>query len=156
MEVSEIYHRTGLVIEQCNRIEQYLKAIIEAYVLPRDDRQEFFRSHVLNSSIIPFGGKVKLVIAINKDLDLVKLNNDSLHKIMQLRNAFAHNDIISGVKVDLSKEVTDPGAITIGLESISGNGALKYVTRDEAFKEFQNVYQTSENSLKEMLGKLRA
>jgi hypothetical protein len=156
MEFTEIYYQTGKIIEQCNQIEEYLKAIIEAYISPGDDRQKFFRSRVLNNSVMSFGSKVKLVIAINRELKLVKLERESFHKIMQLRNAFAHTDIFGGIRMDSSRQNSDPDATTVGLESISGDGEIEYITREAAFQEFQDIYESVESTLKKMLDDLRA
>jgi hypothetical protein len=55
MNTHEECQRIGLVVELANQVELYLTAIIEAYILPRDDRQAFFRSHVLNNAIVSLG-----------------------------------------------------------------------------------------------------
>ena len=156
MKTYEEWERTGLVVELANQIELYLTAIIESYVLPRDDRQAFFRSHVLNNATVSLGSKIKIVLAINRDLSVVELNPDALHKVAQLRNAFAHNDLISGIRVDLNKDSSDPGSVIVGLESIKGNGELLYISRDDAFTQFKKYHKIAESNLKEMLGKMRA
>lgn len=153
MNTHEECQRIGLVVELASQVELYLTAIIEAYILPRDDRQAFFRSHVLNNAIVSLGSKVKIVQAINRDLEIISLDANALHKVAQLRNAFAHNDIISGIRVDGSAETE---VVTYGLESIKGNGELLYISRDEAFEQFKRYHKIVESNLREMLGKMRA
>lgn len=152
MNTREEWQRIGLVVELANQIELYLTAIIEAYILPRDDRQAFFRSHVLNNAIVSLGSKVKIVQAINRDLKVISLDSDALHKVAQLRNAFAHNDLISGIRVDDS---VDTEVVIFGLESIKGDGKLLYISREEAFDQFKKYHKIVESNLKEMLGKIR-
>lgn len=142
-------------MELCNQIELYLKAIIEAYVAPRADREAFFRAYVLNNAIVSFSAKVKIVLAINRKECVVRLDSDALHKIMNLRNAFAHNDLISGIRVEDQPMGDDPPAESVVLESIKGNGKLETITRKDAFDQFQQAHAQVESSLREMLGKLR-
>lgn len=130
-----------------------MKAIIEAYVEPRADREAFFRAYVLNNAIVPFAAKMKLVFAINKDLQLVKLEANAFHKVMSLRNAFAHNDLISGIRVDETAR-SDEGSAVV-LESVRGDGGMETVTRDAAYQEFRKAHERVESCLREMLGKLR-
>ena len=47
---------------------------------------------VLDSSIMPLGAKVKAAMAIAQEIG-VKLDQDSLHKVISYRNAFAHHSV---------------------------------------------------------------
>lgn len=153
MDAQFEWSTTGQVVELCNQIELYMTAIIEAYVEPRADREEFFRAYVLNSAIVSFSGKMKIVFAVNKNLKLVKIDKNVFHRVMSLRNAFAHNDLISGIQVDKTTDSTEPNVVV--LESIRGDGSMEIITRDDAYQEFKNAYEKVETSLREMLGKLR-
>lgn len=154
LEPSLEWHRAGLVVELCNQIELYMKAIIEAYVRPRADRGSFFRAYVLNNAIVPFAAKMKLVLAINREANLVQLDTIALHKVMNLRNAFAHNDLVSGIRVEEPTSIDDPLQESVVLESIRGDGAMDTVTREAAFEQFRDAHERAEKCLKEMLGKL--
>ena len=155
MDQSEEYLRVGVVVELCNQIELYMKAIIEDYVEPRQDRATFFRAYVLNNAIVSFSSKMKLVFEINRDLQLVKLDRDAFHKVMNLRNAFAHNDLISGIRVEEPMGGNESIMKTVVLESIRGDGLMDTISRGAAFQEFRMAHQNVESSLKLMLGKLR-
>lgn len=153
METTDEIHRAGWVVELCNQIELYMKAIIEAFVAPRADREVFFRAYLLNNAIVPFAAKMKVVLAINNELKLTALDTNAFHTVMKLRNAFAHNDLISGIRVEEQKGV--PLEPRVVLESIEGSGVLKEISRDEAFRNFIVAHKSAEASLKVMLGKLR-
>lgn len=148
--------RIGRVVELCNQIELYMTAIIEAYVAVPADRESFLRTCLLNSAIISFGSKIKLVLAINERTSLVGLDDEAIRKVGNLRNAFAHNDLISGIRVkDSSIQASDP-VVTVVVESIKANGQMRTITRDQAFEDFMNAQAKAESCLREMLGKLRS
>jgi hypothetical protein len=148
--------RTGTVVELCNQIELYMKAIIEAHIAPPANRQGFLRDYVLNNAIVSFGSKIKLVLAINEQARLVALDAAVLHKVGNLRNAFAHNDLISGIRAELATNPEGPGAVSVVVESIKANGGMQTIARDQAYEEFRVAHAKAESCLKEMLGKLRA
>lgn len=154
-EPTREWQRAGLVIELCNQIELYMKAIIEAFVAPPSAREAFFRGYVLNNAIVSFGSKVKLVAAINRELNLVTLDVGAMHKVANLRNAFAHNDVLTGLRVEEPASGDDALRESVVLESIRHDGAMQVVERDVAFSDFRAAHGKVEACLKEMLGKLR-
>jgi hypothetical protein len=148
--------RIGRVVELCNQVELYMTAIIEAYVAAPANRESFLRTYVLNSAIITFGSKIKLVLAINERTSVVDLDDEAIRKVGNLRNAFAHNDLISGIRVeDPTVQVPDP-PVTVVVESIKSNGQMLTITRDQAFADFMKAHAKAESCLREMLGRLRS
>jgi hypothetical protein len=148
--------RIGRVVELCNQIELYMTAIIEAYVSPRANKEQFLRGFVLNSSVVSFGSKIKLVLAINEQASVIKLDSEEIRKVGDLRNAFAHNDLISGIRMeDPTVQVPDP-PVTVVIESIAANGRMRTITRDQAFADFMTAHAKAESCLKKMLETLRS
>lgn len=82
------------VIDRTAHIENLMNQVIEGYCGPRKDRFDFFWSILLDSSIMPLGGKVRAVSAIAQQLKF-KVDASQLHNILPLRNAFAHHDTSS-------------------------------------------------------------
>ena len=89
----------GWIINSAIKIEEYLNYIIFQYFDPK--RPKLFRSHILNSSIMSFGSKLKVLNAI---LDYSKETNSlisKIQKLMAIRNAFAHNNTRNNLKFNL-------------------------------------------------------
>ena len=86
-DVSKVIDRTAL-------IENILNQVILNYSAPRKDAFNFFWDVLLDSSIMPLGSKVKVAMAISQELN-IKLKQDSLHKVLSYRNAFAHHSLNS-------------------------------------------------------------
>lgn len=145
---------TGMVIDQANLIELMMKKVIEAYVQPPKERSEFFSRHVLNNSIVPFAGKIRLIFAINNALSLVRLNKNAFHRLAAIRNAFAHNDVGSGLRVDAPLDPDMPLSTYVVVESIDGDGSIRTVSRDDAALEFHEAFDVAHKSLEEMLDKM--
>ena len=71
-------------------IENILNQVLEAYCGPRDEARRLFWDVLLDGSILPLGAKVKVAMAISQELKTA-LDQQSLHKVVSLRNAFAHH-----------------------------------------------------------------
>ena len=153
MTIAEEWERAGRIIDQCNELEDLMKAVIEAYVAPSEESAGFFRACLLNNSIVSLGSKIKLIQVINKQRSLIKLDQNQLHRLIAIRNAFAHNDLRTGLRF----KVQDRDALIqyVVMESIKGDGSIQKVTRDEAAKEFAQVHKDVKSGLKAMLRKLR-
>lgn len=148
--------RIGRVVELCNQIELYMTAIIEAYVDSPADKQQFLRSFVLNSSVVSFASKIKVVLAIFERTSDGTLDSEAIRKVGQLRNAFAHNDLVSGIRTpDPTEQNPDP-PVTVVVESITSSGKMQTITRDQAFRDFMDAHTKAELCLKQMLGRLRS
>ena len=74
------------VVDRTALIENILNQVLEAYCRPRDEASRFFWNVLLDSSILPLGSKVKVAMAISQEL-ATALNQQSLHKLVSLRNA---------------------------------------------------------------------
>lgn len=79
----------GWVISRFARVERSVNLKIQLHFKPQNEID--FQSILLNSSIISFGSKIKLL----QGLGLQKSTCEKLRKISNIRNGFAHNVIIS-------------------------------------------------------------
>ena len=145
-DVSQVIDRTDLV-------ENLLNQVIHKYSSPRKEAFDFFWNILLDSSIIPLGSKIKLVMAISQELD-IKLKHDSLHKIVSFRNAFAHHSLNSHQTIFVGKN-PDEDQHYYMLQIITQSGKTKRIRREEALREFNNHYEIAKESLVELLEKIK-
>ena len=99
--------------------------------------------------------KTKLVFAINNDLSLAPLDRNRFHRLLAIRHAFAHNDVLSGFEIDIPEDLESPIGDYVVMESIKGDGSIERLRRDTAFEEFYSPYEYVKTTLQSMLAKLR-
>ena len=68
--------RLVFVIRTTNIVETKMKRVIAAFIKAPSERSSFVDSYLLNNATVPFGAKVKLVLAISRALS-VKVNRDA-------------------------------------------------------------------------------
>jgi len=144
------------VIEVINRtayIENLLNQVIENYCNPHEDRFEFFWDVVLDSSIMPVASKVKVAMAVAQDAKF-KLDQDALHKVMALRNAFAHHQTGSHPVIVAGKK-RDEESVHFELQVISNSGRITRKKRQDAYVEFIESFRAAEISLTDLLAHIR-
>jgi hypothetical protein len=95
-DLERIVARTAL-------IENMLNQVVMNYCAPRKDLHSFFWDVLLDSSVMPIGSKVKVAMAVSQKLRQ-KLDRNALHKVMSLRNAFAHHSIESHPVIVVKRE----------------------------------------------------
>src|SRR6266446_1742005 len=66
------------VINRTALIENILNQVIEAFCEPRQEPFMFFWNVILDSSIMPMGSKVKVVMAVAQEMN-IKLDQKSIH-----------------------------------------------------------------------------
>ncbi len=135
----------ALIVDRMALIENMLNQVIEKFCSPRREAFSFFWEVVLDSSIMPVGSKVKAAMAIAQELD-VKLDGDALHKLVALRNAFAHHGIDSHPTVFVGKTPQDDQAHYM-LHIISNSGKISRKRRVDALDEFNSAYGIAKQSL---------
>ncbi|MFH2144589.1 MAG: hypothetical protein ABII75_00980 [Candidatus Omnitrophota bacterium] len=166
-EISDEWSTIGLVIDNCNRIETKMKEVIVAYLGVQEDKAAFLQSILLHNSIVSFASKVKLILAINKQGNYVNIRRDDFHKLMKIRNAYAHSDLLSNIEMtipDYSRYLEDesldieemPQPLMLKyLKSIKHDGSLEVVERTSAYFEFFDLSERVEeylNNIKEKIG----
>lgn len=146
-ELSSEEERLVFVIRATNVVETIMKRVISAFIEAPDHRLEFVNSYLLNNSTMSFGAKVKLILAIAKELSL-KVDKNAFHVLLSRRNAFAHQDHLESVR--LMSQPDGTANVSFVVESIKSSGTLEAVTQEQAFSEFmraQAVVQTDLNKL---------
>ena len=139
------------VIDRFNYIESILTEIIVVYIKPSSDRHDLLKSTILNNSIVSFASKVKLFCHMNATEQWIYLKKDSLHRLMQIRNQFAH----SGTQWLIANKDTGESRTRLMLESVSGNGKLEQVDSEVALDEFTQLAVEIRDKLHAVLKKLK-
>jgi len=134
----------SLIIDRTALIENILNQIIHGYTSPRKDAFEFFWNVVLDSSVMQLGSKIKVAMAISQELN-AKLDENSLHKVISYRNAFAHHDTNAHPVITFGKAGDDQ--INYMLHIMKSSGKIKKECRNKALIEFNNNYKKAKESL---------
>jgi hypothetical protein len=123
-----------LVIDRAALLEHLINQIICAYCAP---------SIVLDTSVMSLGAKTKVVMAVAQQVDY-KLDKNSIHTAIALRNSFAHNahDANRVVEVGVTEE-----AYYHEFWILQSSGRLDKKKRHEALKEFNEAYTKARRSL---------
>lgn len=149
-EKSDLIH----VVDRAALIENILNQVIEDFCKPRKEPFMFFWNVILDSSIMPMGSKVKVAAAIAQELDF-KLEQDSLHKVMALRNAFAHHKTGSHPVISVGKAEED-SKVHFELQVLSNSGKLSRKPREEALFEFNTAFRAAKESLVALKATIKA
>jgi hypothetical protein len=79
-----------VVVDSTAMIEKLMVRIIFSYCSPRQEVRPFMWNIVLDSGVMPLGGKAKVVMTVAQEMNY-KLDKDALHRVLEYRNAFAHH-----------------------------------------------------------------
>jgi hypothetical protein len=142
-----------LVIDRLSTIENNLDQIISNFIRPKESSFHFFWDVMLDSSILPIGSKIRLCVAIAQNLQ-IKVNPTTLHKLIALRNAFAHQGSNENPIYVIGKTDEDTEAFN-ALKVISQSGRISLTKREKAFEEFNENYRKSLDILLEIKEKLK-
>lgn len=137
------------VIARTAVIENMLNQVVTNYCVPRQGLYRFYWNVLLDSSVMPMGSKVKVAMAISQMVKQ-KLNRDALHKVMSLRNAFAHHGLDSHPVFYAGKN-PDDHAVTYYLHLLDHQGRLSRIARADAVAQFDAAYSSAKESLKALL-----
>ena len=138
-KVKEMENDVSIVIERTALIENLLDQVILNYVAPRKEARSFFLDVLLDSLILPLGSKVKAVTAISQNFD-IKLKQDSLHKVLSYRNAFAHHAIDAHPVLAVGKTAEEDTSYNM-LYILRPSGKIDKFKREDAFTEFNKNYE---------------
>jgi hypothetical protein len=142
------------VIDRTALIENMLNQVIDAYLMPRKEAEQFLWDILLDSSILQLGAKVKVVMAISQELG-AELDNTSLHRLVSLRNAFAHHATNAHPVITVGK-TPDTDRLHYTLQVISNSGRVSRTRREEALTEFNDLYAKTRESLRAFLSAIPA
>lgn len=149
-ETKDLVH----VVNRTALIENILNQVIEGFCEPRRDSVMFFWNVVLDSSVMPMGSKVKIAMAIAQELNL-KLDQNALHSVLSLRNAFAHHKTESH-PVLVAGGSEDEDKVYSQLQILSNSGKLTQRYREDALTDFNEAYKVAYNSLGAMVDAIKA
>ena len=139
----------GWVINSAIRIEGYIDSIILRYFKP--ENREIFLNYALNSSVMHYGGKLKILKAIGLD----NKTYSDLQNIGSIRNSFAHTNITNRMTLNYKKT---PGEFETNVSDImsvmNSQGVLKSRDPYEFLKEFLIIYQRIEPILERKIKEL--
>lgn len=142
------------VINRTDLIENILNQVIVGFCGPRKDASEFMWNVVLDTSVMPLGGKLKVAMAAAGEMRL-KLDKDALHNVLSMRNAFAHHSstahpvLAIGVAPDKDRTYNQ-------LWILNGSGKITRKERAAALAEFDAAYESAKKSLVELNEAIRA
>lgn len=142
--------RTGIVVEQFNEIENMVNTIIFDYITPTIDAEQFVKTYLLDNSILSFASKIKLLQVIARNIKAKAIDRNKLHRLMAIRNAFAHNQVAHRIDIEhVENELPD---IYYYIESIKGNGEMERFKRDNVFAEFGPLHNDLKQELQNFYG----
>jgi hypothetical protein len=142
------------VINKTAHIENIANQVILNYCGPRSDAREFMWSVVLDTSVMSFGAKLKVVLAVAQEVH-VKADREALQRVVALRNAFVHHATYA---YPVLNEGPTPERTTQYnmLWVLQTSGRTARLKRHEAFEEFLLSYRSAKESLLEIKREVQA
>ena len=133
------------VIDRAALIENIINQIIVGYSKPRKDAWEFMWSNVLDTSVMSLGAKVKVVMAVAREMGF-DLEKNALHRVIALRNAFAHHASDAHPVLAVGRTPREDTSY-FQFWALEGSGKISRIKRHEAFTEFNSSYCKAQDSL---------
>lgn len=134
----------GWIINISVQIEDLINDILLAHFRPND--RSIFLKVLLNSSVTPYGGKLKVLRAIGIDNETYS----NLQKIGAIRNAFAHTNISYSMTITGSRESDSKAEVKDILNIMNSNGEIKSKDPYSYMIEFLELYKQVEPVLKKI------
>lgn len=128
----DIYFNLGKSIHIFNEIELFINLILTHNIKPKDE--EFFLDYILNTSVISFGAKIKILINLNifNKIQIQKLRNYSSN-----RNVFAHSNKTYHIEIEVDE--IEPKIININETDVilktNSEGKITKVNYSEFIKK---------------------
>jgi hypothetical protein len=141
------------VIDRADLIENIINQIIHRYSSPRKEVFEFYWNVLLDSSILPLGSKIKVVMAIAQRLEF-KINPESLHKVVSYRNAFAHHRTSAHPTIIVGK-TPEEDEVKYMLQIIRQSGKTDRMSRGHALNDFNKHYKSAKEALVSLLAEVK-
>ncbi|PIB27877.1 hypothetical protein [Maribacter sp. 4G9] len=134
----------GWVVNISVQIEDLIDDILIEYFQPSDRRT--FLNVLLNSSVMHFGGKLKVLRSIGIDGGIYS----SLQRIGSIRNAFAHTNISHSMTITWDPESDAKTDVKDVINVMNSNGEIKSKDPYSYMVEFLELYKQVEPVLKKM------
>ena len=126
----------GFVIAQFNELELLMTKILSKYISPASEREEFVYRQLLNNSVVSFGAKVKLLVSITKSNNIGEVDRNKLHRILSLRNAIAHNDVISKFSTHIPEDWDEDIVHYFVADRMKSDGNIETINKSELYGQF--------------------
>ncbi|MCW1921509.1 hypothetical protein OKA05_03025 [Luteolibacter arcticus] len=142
----------GKVLQRFSQIEFQIDGLIAEYVNPAMGRQIFFKDVVLNSLVMPFNGKVRVLRHIASDTGWQALAKCGGHfsTLMETRNQFAHAHGRVAILMRLDENLSSISSdVTCRMLKISGSGEISQVDFRDAYQDFDKAASCIESALQE-------
>lgn len=137
----------GWVLDRAIQIEKRFNDIIFNFIKPNN--KEAFISHILNSSVMSYGGKLKVLHSIVGYEKKGKKLYSELQRIGSIRNSFAHTDFSYVVNIDFSSKGTRQTNEQV-ISVMKSNGQIDSKNPLEFLKEYLVLLKKVEPQLQEI------
>lgn len=141
------------VVDRTALIENILNQVLASYCGPRKEAQRFFWDVLLDTSVLPLGSKIKVAMAVSQEVG-IELDQQSLHRLVSLRNAFAHHATDAHPVLMVGK-TPDRDRVEHRLQVISNSGRVSRTSRVEGLAQFDECYESAKASLLGLLSAVR-
>ena len=137
----------GWTIHCLLQIEYLINKIIADYYGPK--QKDEFKRIILNSSILDFGSKCKILCNIE---NVKSKTIENIRKLASIRNSFVHAEIIDNITIIFDKEndSTSIGPITSKIDVMNSSGKITSKDAYEYLCEFLDLYKVTKKELIEL------
>lgn len=134
----------GWIIDCLNGIEMFVDKLIIDFFKPSN--VEEFKKIILNSSIINFGAKIKILSNMEYIPNSII---DKIRKLSSIRNGFAHAHSKNVIKTtyDASNEKSLNVKFFQGIEVMNSNGKVEIKNFADYFTDFKVLFEESKSEL---------
>ncbi len=155
--MSDTTEQIASVIDLTNQLEVQINLALSECIVPVSGEYGFLRETLFHNLCLGFGAKVRLLQRILDYWNWKDTKIDDFHKLMQLRNAFAHTPTTKRaliVVVDAETGEHHPQGSQLVVDR-------KYKTywqemeRNEAFHDFLETYQSCDTIVKNITRKIK-
>jgi hypothetical protein len=141
LDIPEEWKTLGLALDQFNALEHEIAKVIAQFVGASPARTGFVEDVVLHNAVVSFGSKVKLLLTVARESKGPKPTKDKLHRLLNIRNAFAHGHMIKGLRVNINALRAEPYGPYLIVETLKGDGTVEEKARSEVMAEFLALLQ---------------
>jgi hypothetical protein len=137
------------VVTRTALIENMLNQVVTNFCAPPETLHRFYWDVILDSSVMSTASKVKVAMAIAQKLRY-KLDKNALHRVMALRNAFAHHTVDSFPVFVVARD-PDKGSVRYELQVLDNEGRLTRTPRNDAVEQFDTAFEEAKGSIRGLL-----
>jgi len=142
----------GEIINKAIIIEKLIDNILLIYFKPENEL--LFISHILNSSVMHYGGKLKVLYGIINNHNDIRINNsefENLRRLSSIRNSFAHTNIEDEYDIHFNNIEDDPfWIIKDSIEIMNSAGKIDSKEPLGIYNDFNKLFNKSFSYLKNL------